>query len=167
MGDHLICELSGAFLEDNFQPQAPPRAEGRGGVVGVEDDENFAYSNLTYSLKTDLARYFSACRVLDDAATARIVIRGRECLQPRIAALIDRTLSHCRHLFEEINCGYDIICSMYIHLLISVYSNRTVYDALLFKCTKNKRLDTILKRMRQTWMSIMLTSEPSGGGALC
>lgn len=161
MGDTIVCELTGAALDGNFQQAFIPSCSLENSFR--DNEENFAYMNIVCSLKSDIVKYFVSTSALDSVAEEILENEGK--LYPRIESLIDSTLPLCRHILEEINCGYDIICSMYIHIIISIYSNRTIYDALLFKCTKNKKLDVVLKRVREAWMSTMLTREPSGRGA--
>ena len=63
----------------------------------------------------------------------------------------------CQHLFQDIPYAYSLVCSMYIHIIISIFSTKTVYGNVLFKCTKNKRFDNLVKQIREIWMSTLTT----------
>lgn len=159
VGDGLVCALTGSFLGQDYRDVA------RTGVVGStrflareEELDSFTFAGVVTAIKAELVVYFTSSAELKDV-TQTVVTDGQ--LAPDVSTMIDYTFSLCRHLLEEINCGYQIICSMYVHIIISIYANKTVYDALLFKCTRNKKLDAILKQMRERWMSIITTRASS------
>lgn len=155
--DGIVCGLTGICLGENLQSPAPPLYHQRPLADGSSELENFGLNNIIAVIKSDLARYFITSEELGEVSSA---ITEGGSLTRRVGYLIEVTFPLCKHIIEEINCGYDIVCSMYIHIIISIYSNRTVYDTLLFKCTRSKKLDAVLKRMRERWMSIATTLEP-------
>lgn len=159
MGDGLVCALTGSFLGEDYREGARTGGGSLTACLAREEElDSFTFAGVVTSIKAELVVYFTLSAELKDV-TRLVVIQDQ--LAPGVSAMIDHTFPLCRHLLEEINCGYQIICSMYVHIIISIYANKTVYDALLFKCTRNKKLDAILKQMRERWMSIITTHASS------
>lgn len=154
-GDGLVCALTGSFLGEDYSDGMRTGVVSSVGFLSKEEElDGFTFAGVITAIKQEIIVYFSSSVELKDV-TEVVIMDGH--LAPDISTMIDHTFPLCRHLLEEINCGYEIICSMYVHIIISIYSNKTVYDALLFKCTRNKKLDSILKQMREKWMSIITT----------
>ncbi|AAC95557.1 orf 31 [Ateline gammaherpesvirus 3] len=153
-GESLVCMLTGNCIFNNFQESTFLQQDNVKEPMQQFDYTLFA--NILESLKQDLENYFIKSYGLEEVKNA---IMNNCSLKPEIYNLIRCTFQHCCHIFGEIHYGYDIICSMYIHIIISIYSTKTVYGNLLFKCTKNKKYDYILKRMRETWMSTLITGD--------
>nr|QRE02512.1 hypothetical protein [Otarine gammaherpesvirus 4] len=157
-GESVVCILTGSCVGDTGHGTSSVITCGDAAtIMNTESYERQAFDNIIRALQVDIGHFFSTASDMDDVQSAVLDGTGG-CLKPTIADLIAATFHLCYHLFDEAACAYDIVCSMYIHIIISVYSTRTVYGSLLFKCTKNKRYDAILKRMRQQWMH-MLTIE--------
>lgn len=153
-GENMVCLLTGASILDNFQDSAFIPAQSL--RVPEPTTDLGAVQNIIFNIQSDMARYFSQGEGLADVKEA-IIDNGD--LKPRVAHIIERTFLHCQNLLEEVDYGYDLICSMYTHIIISIYSTKTVYGPLLFKCTKNKRYDGVVKRIRQEWMSMLTTGD--------
>lgn len=153
-GEDLLCSLTGSAVGDNiqdgvFRPSQPDRDS--------EVPTAATLGAIIACVQADIASFFA--RRPDLADVARVVLDHNGSLQPSVSYGIERTFEHCRRLLETTNAGYDLICSMYAHVIISIYSERTVYGSLLFKCTKNKRCDPVVKRIREEWMSTLITGD--------
>ncbi|ARW78094.1 protein UL92 [Common bottlenose dolphin gammaherpesvirus 1 strain Sarasota] len=154
-GENVVCLLTGRCIEDNTLDIGSLAS---GTLKRIEQPyEKHVYENIIQSLKVDLRNFFSAGQSMKEVKMA-IFDQASSSLLPEIESLIADTFPMCASLFGEISWAYDVVCSMYIHIIISIYSTRTVYGNLLFKCTKNKRYDIILKRMRERWMSMLTTT---------
>lgn len=152
-GENMVCVLTGKCIDDNMAASVTV-------VDGVfkrldEHCEKHVYENIILSLKLDIIKFFSSVQNMEDVQ--KVIFKSNGELTSDIETLISSTFHFCARLFDDVTWAYDLVCSMYIHIIISVYSSRTVYGNLLFKCTKNKRYDTILKQMREAWMSTLTT----------
>lgn len=152
-GENMVCVLTGLCVMDNVQELGGYMIQTYNAREKGYDPN--VYEGIIESIKEDIIKFFSS----DYANNLEIndVIMEEGHLKSNITQLISQTFKFCFHLFEETNCGYDLICSMYIHIIISIYSKKTVYGHVLFKCTKNKKYDAILKTMREVWMSTLIT----------
>lgn len=154
-GESMVCFLTGNCVSDNVQDfgsllvKAPKPLE--------NTCEEYTYHGIAESIKKDIYMFFN--RDNNNLVEIKNAILNDTFLKPEISKLIEVTLSISIHLFGKNSYGYDLICSMYIQIIISIYSTKTVYNNLLFKCTKNKRYDSILKRIRELWMSTLATGD--------
>lgn len=188
-GDNIICTLTGLHVTENFQEPTFTGHHHNGPFSDSETDDhaNYIFQNAISSLQLDLIVYFSRVAGLDEIREAIFQkpqvgeenvypdisqdgtpLQFRSLVGPTVPVLsstirdiIARTFSLCSHLLSDPDHGYRVICSIYIHIIISIYSSKTVYDALLFKSTKNKKLDGVLKRVREEWMRILTTGDTS------
>nr|WAH70937.1 protein 31 [Eptesicus fuscus gammaherpesvirus] len=184
--ESLVCALTGRCM-----PSRAPDLGARGGArapfffhKGALDyggPDGHALDGVLGAVQADMARYFSTAEspdmedvraaVLLSPAGGDVREKGAQnghaqpTLRPEVEALIRDTFPLCRHVFAEASRGYDIICSMYVHIIISVYATKTVYGNLLFKCTKNKKYNAVVKRMREAWMSTLITGAIAAGAA--
>nr|BEG23101.1 homolog of EHV2 ORF31 protein UL92 [Macronycteris gammaherpesvirus 1] len=154
-GESMVCLLTGNCISENVQEFTNLMVK----VLNSPQSkyEEYCYQGLTERVKKDLFAFFN--RNNENIAEIKEVILNQNSLKPEISKLVDATLGVCSHLFGKDGYGYDLICSMYIQIIISIYSTKTVYNSLLFKCTRNKRYDCVLKRMRELWMSTSVTGD--------
>lgn len=127
-------------------------------------DENTAVhlQNTLNTIICNLYYYFTEVVQIEKITSA--IFDSDKNFQPCILDLIFASFQCCHALFNNAECNDSVIklvTSMYVHLIISVYANQTVYGSKLFKSTKNKKHDVILKQMREAWMSTLVTSSSS------
>ncbi|AIU39556.1 protein UL92 [Equid gammaherpesvirus 5] len=160
-GDNMVCFLTGNCVADNIQEfcNLSVAVKKKDLECAPTDDVN-TFMGIAEAIKRDIFAFFNRenCKL----AEIRAAILTEEGLRPEIGRLIEVTLRVSIHIFSKSEHGYDVICSMYVQIIISIYSTKTVYNGLLFKCTKNKRYDSVLKKMRELWMSTSAT----GGSAV-
>lgn len=158
-GEGLVCVITGRCLGENLQATSQ-NCE----LVTWSSQEpikNYVFGQLVSSIAAELFDYFSAKVATEDLTevSASVLDKATGSLKKEIMAMISHTFPLCHHLFEETPWAKDLVLSIYIHVIISIYSSRTVYDSLLFKCTKNKKYDHILKQIRESWMSTLTTCD--------
>lgn len=155
-GENMVCVLTCNCVSGNIQ--------------GVENylqktftalQQNYdsaAYDGLLLSIHSDIVSFFTRASNKDLVDIAGKIIEHGD-LKYKLKDLVNSTFVYCHKIFEENSCGYDLICSIYINIIISIFSTKTVYGSLLFKCTKNKKYDSIVKTMREIWMSTLITGD--------
>lgn len=158
-GEGLVCMVTGRCLGENMQTSGHHYE-----LVTWSTQEplkNYVFSQMSSTLAADLFRYFHIQSNTEDLMDVRTAILDTKkgCLKQEIITIINRTFQFCQHLFNDAVWAQDLVKNIYIHVIISIYSSRTVYDSLLFKCTKNKKYDHILKQIRETWMSTLITGD--------
>lgn len=149
-GENMVCVLTGNCIIETMQDTrfCCPQSD----INPSRTDRKFMFNNILASVKADIAHFFS------DSARWREIyaqISADGHLNNKVSCLIDSTFEACHHLFGDIPYAYSLVCSMYIHIIISIFSTKTVYGPLLFKCTKNKKYDALVKQIRETWMSTL------------
>lgn len=124
----------------------------------VIENKDSTLQNTFNAIVCRLYYYFS--EVLKIEKITSTIFDSDKNFRSEILDLIFATFPHCHHIFNENDndTAIQLVTSMYIHLIISIYANRTVYGNMLFKSTKNKKYDTVLKQMREVWMSMQVTS---------
>ncbi|ALE14743.1 ORF31 [Felid gammaherpesvirus 1] len=153
-GESLVCMLTGSCLTNEIQDYKNLVVRAHKALEKKPD--GYTLQCVLQAVKRDIVNFFSnAESVLNEVKN--VILLNNETLTHDIEKLIDLTYSETHQLFSTCEYGYNIICSMYIQIIISIYSSKTIYNNLLFKCTKNKKYDTILKRMRELWMSTLTT----------
>ncbi|AAO12371.1 unknown [Porcine lymphotropic herpesvirus 2] len=155
-GENLVCIFTGKCIGENIQNIN--FLSDQGISISTKPYEDHSFENIIESLKRDIQLYFSRSNLT--LIKTKIFDTSGELKKP-IEQVLKSSFKHCKHLFSEITYAYDLVCSMYIHVIISVYSARTVYGNLLFKCTKNKKHDMIVKNIRKAWMSTLITGDTS------
>nr|WIM51689.1 MAG: hypothetical protein ADFBMEEK_00055 [Peromyscus leucopus gammaherpesvirus] len=155
-GDNIVCKLTGKCTLDNMP-------EGREVLTDqfmeLSDDwlDGSRFCSLLESLKRDLYSYFKETDGSIEVSKHIIESRG---LSQVVQDIIKETLKTCQSLFKEPDgYEYELLKSIYVHVIISIYSGHTIYNPSLFKCTKNKKYDSIAKHIRTIWMSIHKTGE--------
>lgn len=156
MGDGLVCVLTGRCVAENISFQhiafaQPPMLQG---AKLMYEDQSF--EAIIGNVQEDVLAYFekSAHSEIKDQ-----ILDGPGKLKQEVLDLIKKTFSYCYYIFSSVSYAYSLVCSIYIHVIISVYSSKTVYGNLIFKCTKNKKFDAVVKSIRQTWMSTLTTGD--------
>lgn len=156
-GETTVCLLTGVQVCENFQ---------EGVYCSQNTDPNTealnipsSFHHVITSLQGDIAKFFSQHPNLSEIQ-ATILESG--VLHPNIKDCIEKTFKELYRSFEEVPCTYNVICSMYIHVIILIYASKTVYGSVLFKCTKNKKYDCIVKQLRQAWMHMLRTGDSIG-----
>lgn len=155
-GDNIVCKLTGKCTLDNIPEGKHVFTEHYTEQIdGWIDGRRFC--SMFESLKRDLYSYF---KDVDKNVDISRHIIGDGCLNPVVQDIIKETLKTCQNLFKEPDgYEYDLLKSIYVHVIISIYSGHTIYNPSLFKCTKNKKYDSIAKQIRTIWMSIHKTGE--------
>lgn len=156
MGEGLVCELTGRCAVNsvsfgNPRPMSP--------VIYPHHNTpgpNQFLDSVVQCVQRDVAIYLSSSSY-EEVKDKVLLCQGE--LREEVADLIKTTFNHCQNIFQSAQCAYSLICSIYIHVIISVYSSKTVYGNLIFKCTKNKKFDSVAKSIRQAWMSILTTGD--------
>ncbi|BBB06480.1 hypothetical protein [Rhinolophus gammaherpesvirus 1] len=152
-GESIVCFLTGNCVSDNVQEFSSLLVKAHKPLDSTCED--YTYYGIAGCIKRDIFVFFN--RDNSNLKEIRDAVSDETALKPDISRLVDITLKVTIHLFGKNGYGYDLICSMYVQIIISIYSTRTVYNNLLFKSTRNKRYDTILKRIRELWMSTLAT----------
>nr|WEM32496.1 hypothetical protein [Bovine gammaherpesvirus 4] len=161
-GENMVCLLTGNCIFENLQGIKDYVSNVY--VLEQKCDQNM-FLNIIQSIIEDIFKFFTSVCVLPEIQEALLGEEGE--LKPHIIQLIKKTFGLCAHVFGETKCGYDLICSMYIHVIISIYSSKTVYGNLLFKCTKNKKYDSVVKKMREQWMSTLIIGDSCHTNVTC
>lgn len=151
-GETTVCLLTGVQTYENMQPAI--RALTTPLTTSESCNAPTCFDHIVTSLQNDIALFFNQQSNLKDL---HAIILENSQLNVTVKQLIKNTFMEFYMAFESLLCNYDIICSMYIHVIILIYSSKTVYGNLLFKCTKNKKFDFIVKRLRQSWMHMLKT----------
>ena len=151
-GENMVCVLTGSCIMETVQDTR--FCISASDTCRATTDHKYVFNNIVLSIMSDIAYFFSSSISLKEVSQA-IFIHGN--LKPTICALIESTFDICQHLFQDIPYAYSLVCSMYIHIIISIFSTKTVYGNVLFKCTKNKRFDNLVKQIREIWMSTLTT----------
>ncbi|UTM04653.1 protein UL92 [Equid gammaherpesvirus 2] len=163
-GDNMVCFLTGNCVADNIQDFCDLNiAVKKKEMECAPTDDYNTFLGIAEAIKKDIFTFFN--REDGKLAEIREAILTEGGLRPEIGRLIEVTLRVSIHIFSKSDHGYDVICSMYVQIIISIYSTKTVYNGLLFKCTKNKRYDSVLKKMRELWMSTSATGGCAGAAA--
>lgn len=144
--DGMICDLSGSYVMENLQ----------GPFTGLtHENESTSTKEDFHTTINEIYKYiedfFSNTPGLEEVSTQILTQDGT--VQETIAKYIATTFQFCAHFLKEISYGFSLVCSMYTQILISIFATKTVYDPLLFKCTRNKKHDQVLKRVRAAWIS--------------
>ncbi|AIA62067.1 orf31 [Alcelaphine gammaherpesvirus 2] len=156
MGEGLVCELTGRCAVDSVSFGNPCPTSPVNYSSGHTPCPNQFLDSVVHCVQRDVGLYFSSSSYQE--VKDKILICPGE-LRDEVANLIKITFNHCQHIFQSAQCAYSLICSIYIHVIISVYSSKTIYGNLIFKCTKNKKFDSVAKSIRQAWMSILTTGD--------
>ncbi|AJG42955.1 hypothetical protein KM481_gp25 [Harp seal herpesvirus] len=162
-GENLVCMLTGSCIFNEIHDFKNIIVKTHK-VLDKKPDECTLHGVLQ-SIKSDLVSFF--CNANNNLDEVRAIILDDSQLKPNIEKLINITFVEAQQLFYTCEYGYDIICSMYIQIIISIYSTKTVYDNLLFKCMRNKKYDAVLKKMRELWMCTLLTGDSVPTSATC
>lgn len=152
--ESVICELTGNCMLGNIQEglflgPVPYR------TLDNQVDRD-AYHGMLACLKRDIVRYLQTWP--DTTVIVQEIALG-DGVTDTISAIIDETFGECLPVLGEAQGGYALVCSMYLHVIVSIYSTKTVYNSMLFKCTKNKKYDCIAKRVRTKWMRMLSTKD--------
>lgn len=153
--ENFVCILTGKCVPD---PVLKHVFSVEGENKNKEHNARSSLKNTFNSIVGNLYYYFSEVLQIDQVSSA--IFDGEKNFLPKILDLLFLTFPCCHHLFQDNSAGdttVRLVTSMYIHLIISMYANQTVYGSRLFKSTKNKKHDTVLKRMREVWMSMQAT----------
>nr|QAM89320.1 BDLF4 [human gammaherpesvirus 4] len=154
----VVCALTGNYMGPHFQPALRPWTEIRQDTQDQRDKwEPEQVQGLVQTVVNHLYHYFLNENVISGVSEALFDQDG--ALRPHIPALVSFVFPCCLMLFRGASSEkvVDVVLSLYIHVIISIYSQKTVYGALLFKSTRNKRYDAVAKRMRELWMSTLTT----------
>ncbi|AMA67386.1 protein UL92 [Vespertilionid gammaherpesvirus 1] len=154
-GENIVCLLTGNCVSDDIEQITTIMAKTHQGLEKTYDE--CTYHGIAEAIKKDIKVFFNRENNGFEEIKKSILENGE--LKHDVDKLIDVTLNVSIHLFRKHEYGYDLICSMYIQIIISIYSTKTVYNSLLFKCTRNKRYDSVLKKMRELWMSTLVTGD--------
>ncbi|QDQ69239.1 UL92 [Colobine gammaherpesvirus 1] len=152
--ENVICDLTGNCVSDNFQ-EVQRSGPSRSRILEAPTDVS-AYHAVLACLKRDIVSYL---RSWPDTGDVVEQIARDDRVTDDISRIIDDTFFDCLPVLGEARGGYALICSMYLHVIISIYSTKTVYNSMLFKCTKNKKYDCIAKRVRTQWMRTLSTRD--------
>ncbi|AJE29673.1 ORF31 [macacine gammaherpesvirus 12] len=158
--ENLVCDLTGSCVLDNVQDVCAYGPSERRAPESFTDPA--VSHSARESLKGDILRYFETVGAKSEAYST-VVKNGQ--LNGIVGGLIDATFNECLPVMSDGECGRDLAASIYVHIIISIYSTKTVYDNLLFKCTRNKKYDHIVKNIRARWMRMVSTGDPSRDGA--
>lgn len=144
----LICDITGKYIQSNVKETDTMVTN-----ESVEKCTQVLESECTlHALYSDILEIINK---LDDISEIRPdLVYGGE-LNPIIKQNIAATLSHCVSIIQGTSSGYSIVCSMYVHIIMSIYAKKTIYGHMLFKCTRNKKYDAIAKKIREKWMYIV------------
>ncbi|ABB22248.1 hypothetical protein OvHV-2gp28 [Ovine gammaherpesvirus 2] len=159
----LVCELTGRCVADSVTYGTQGPNSPRGTYTSENHCSNQSFENVVSCVQQDVAFYFSNSAYEE----VKMSVLAAPCeLCHEVSSLIKTTFKHCQDVFRSAQCAYSLICSIYIHVIISVYSSKTVYGNLIFKCTKNKKFDSVAKSIRQAWMSTLTTGDICGTAAM-
>ncbi|AGY30713.1 ORF30 [Retroperitoneal fibromatosis-associated herpesvirus] len=150
--ENVICDLTGNCVADNLQET---QRSGPSRIRGADmPPDTAAYHAVLACLKRDIV---SNLRSWTDTWDVAEQIALEDGVSDVISGIIDDTFFDCLPVLAEARGGYALLCSMYLHVIVSIYSTKTVYNSMLFKCTKNKKYDCIAKRVRARWMHMLST----------
>ncbi|AAO12333.1 hypothetical protein KM546_gp27 [Porcine lymphotropic herpesvirus 3] len=153
-GENMVCLFTGKCMAENLQNINFLCDEIKTKCDKTYEDHSF--ENILESLKQDIQLYFSRSNL---SVIKNKIFDASGELKKEIDKVLKLSFQCCQHLFGEISYAYDLVCSIYIHVIISVYATQTVYGNLLFKCTKNKKHDVVVKNIREVWMSTLITGD--------
>ncbi|ADW24372.1 hypothetical protein RHVP.31 [Cricetid gammaherpesvirus 2] len=142
----VVCAKTGKFIRLDMKFSTIYNKEVADHHGQDQQAENEATLNSLYE---DIVNILLQVDDIEEVKTA--VICDKE-LAKSVKQQIASTFSECVQVIRENEQGYSIVCSMYVHVIISMYATKTIYGNLLFKCTRNKKHDAIAKKIREKWM---------------
>ncbi|AAB66400.1 hypothetical protein [Murine herpesvirus strain 4556] len=141
----IVCTVTGKYIQCNVRESPMCGAACLDVDIHPED-------NTDCILRALFGDIVDIINKLDDIAEIKDKILAGDSLNEHIKKKIECTFPMCANIINCNSQGYSILCSMFVHIIMSIYANKTIYGHMLFKCTRNKKYDTIAKKIREKWM---------------
>ncbi|AAK38229.1 ORF21 [callitrichine gammaherpesvirus 3] len=152
--DGVVCAMTGRDVGPDLKPVVRPWTCARCEAENQSTWDPEEIQTLLLNITNHLYAYFRKDNVIPGVQAALFDDDG--VLRPHIPALISFVFPYCLPLMKSTD-SVRLIVSLYIHVIIAIYSRRTIYGCMLFKSMRNKKTDLVAKRMREAWMSTLTT----------
>lgn len=141
----LVCEITGKCIQSNVKDIETV-------VLDEPTNKYVQFMESEFILQSIYSDIVEIINKLDDISEIipEIVINNE--LNLPIKKNIASTLHLCMYIIHAGSTGYSTVCSMYVHIIMSIYAKKTIYGHMLFKCTRNKKYDATAKKIREKWM---------------